>query len=101
MRIVQLSYSSVRYGISGITGSILPGLELLLELSLSTSLGWTATRFLLRVIVPSQHSAIAVDSQYAMRSTSSSIVDTAASYSSLEYGLALLAGFPVCFSESV
>ena len=79
----------------------LPGLEQLMELSLSTSLGWTATRLPLRVVVPSQCSAFAVDSRYATRSTSSSIVDTAASYSSLEHGLELLAGFPVFFSESV
>ena len=81
--------------------STLPGLEQLLELSLSTSLGWTATRLPLRVVVPSQRSAFTVDSRYATRSTSSSIVDTAASYSSLEHGLELLAGFPVFFPESV
>ena len=81
--------------------STLPGLEQLMELSLSTSLGWTATRLPLHVVVPSQHSAFTVDSRYATRSTSSSIVNTAASYSSLEHGLELLAGFPVLFSESV
>ena len=81
--------------------STLPGLEQLMELSLSTSLGWTATRLPLRVVAPSQRSAFAVDSRYATRSTSSLIVDTAALYSSLEHGLELLAGFPVFFSESV
>ena len=83
--------------------STLPGLELSLSisLSLSTSLGWTATRLPLRVVTPSQRSAFAVDSRYTTRSTSSSIVDTTASYSSLEHGLELLAGFPVFFSESV
>ena len=81
--------------------SILPGLEQLLELSLSTSLGWTATRLPLCVVIPSQHSAFAVDSRYTTRLTSSSIVDTAALYSSLEHGLELLASFPVFFSESV
>ena len=81
--------------------SILPGLEQLLELSLSTSLGWTATCLPLHVVTPSQRSAFAVDSRYATRLTLSSIVDTAASYNSLEHGLELLAGFPVFFSESV
>ena len=80
---------------------LLPELELIMELSLSTSLGWTATCFPLRAVIPSQRSANAVDSQYATRSTSSSIVDTAASYSNLEHGLDLLAGSLVCFSESV
>ena len=64
-------------------------------------LGWTTTRLPLHVVVPSQRSAFAVDSQYATRSTSSLIVDTAASYSNLEHRLDLLAGSPVCFSESV
>ena len=80
---------------------LLPELELIMELSLSTSLGWTATCFPLCAVVPSQRSANAVDSRYATRSTSSSIVHTAASYSNLEHGLDLLAGSPVCFSESV
>ena len=96
---VQLQF--VRYKVSGITGSMSAWTGTNTGTVTFQTLGWTATRLPPRVVVPSQCSAFAVDSRYAMRSTSSSIVDTAASYSSLEHGLNLLAGSPVYFSESV
>ena len=96
---VQLQF--VRYKVSGITGSISAWTGTTTGTVTFQTLGWTATRLPPRVVIPSQCSAFAVDSRYATRSTSSSIVDTAASYSSLEHGLDLLAGSPVFFSKSV
>ena len=101
MKIVQFSYSSIRYKVSGITGSLSVWTGTNTGTVTSPTLGWTATCFLPCVVVPSQHSAFAVDSWYATRSTSNLIVDTTASYSNLEHGLDLLAGFPVLIFESV
>ena len=101
MKIVQFSYSSIRYKVSGITGSLSVWTGTNTGTVTFQTLGWTATRFPPRVVVPSQHSAFAVDSRYATRSTSSLIVNTAASYSNFEHGLNLLADFPVLVFESV
>ena len=97
---VQLQF--VRYKVSGITGtiSVWTGTDYWVTGTVTFhTLGWTATRLPPRVVIPSQRSAFAVDSRYATRSTSSSIADTAASYSSLEHGLDLLAGSPVYFPK--
>ena len=96
---VQLQF--VRYKVSGITGSLSAWTGTNTGTVTFQTLGWTATCLPPCVVVPSQCSAFAVDFQYAMRSTLSSIVNTAASYSSLEHGLKLLAGSLVYFSESV
>ena len=96
---VQLQF--IRYKVSRITGSMSVWTGTNTGTVTFQTLGWTATCLPPRVIVPSQCSAFAIDSWYATRLTSSSIVDTAASYSSLEHGLSLLAGSPVYFSKSV